>query len=306
MLRRFLGTHAAAVVLLVVGLGLIGYGDIDSAWAILNIQSDDYLAEIVLDEINVGLLERNEGETEARQIANNTNLWTAETDSLLTKLVPEGQQFTPGKTYMEELRVINNGAIDEYVRVTVYRYWMRDGEKAVDLDPGIIDLHFVTGDWTIDPEASTDERTVLYYCVGAVAPGEATSPFTDTLTVSTEALSNQYAGAEPHIAALVDGVQNHNAGEAITSAWGHNFLGIQGSDDIEDEDVQGTGDVQVIEDNENALASGPSASAGQAVADTRMTPALVGVPVAALAAVASAFYYLFKRKKGEDNNKGAA
>ena len=85
---------------------------------ILNIQSDDYLAEIVLDEINVGLTERNEGETVPRVIPNNASLFESD-NPLLTKLVPEGEIFTPGKAYMEELAVINNGAINEYVRVTV-------------------------------------------------------------------------------------------------------------------------------------------------------------------------------------------
>ena len=64
---------------------------------------------------------------------------------------------------MEELAVINNDAINEYVRVTVYKYWEKDGEKAVDLDPSLINLHFVTGAWVIDEEASPSERPVLYY-----------------------------------------------------------------------------------------------------------------------------------------------
>ena len=228
MFGKIFRSPVTTIVLFVIAAGMIISSSIGGTMAILNIQSDDYLAEIVLDEINVGLLERNEGETAPRQIANNVNLWTAETDPLLTKLVPEGQTFTPGKTYMEELSVINNGAIDEYVRVTVYRYWMKDGEKAVDLDPALIDLHFVTGNWIIDEDASTVERTVLYYNAGALdSDGGVSSPFTDTLTVSTQAQSSKYAGATANIACVVDGVQNHNAGKAITSAWGHNFLGIE-------------------------------------------------------------------------------
>ena len=97
----------------------------------------------------------------------------------------------------------------------------------MDLDPSLIDLHFVTGAWVIEEDASSEERTVLYYNAGAVAPGASTSIFADTLTVSTETLATEYAGASFHIACVVDGVQNHNAEQSITSAWGHNFLGIQ-------------------------------------------------------------------------------
>ena len=228
MFGKIFRSPVTTIVLFVVAAGLLLSSSIGGTMAILNIQSDDYLAEIVLDEINVGLLERNEGETEPRQIANNENLFQAERAPLLTKLVPEGQTFTPGKTYMEELSVINNGAINEYVRVTVYKYWMKNGKKAVDLDPALIDLHYVTGTWIIDEAASTDERTVLYYNGGPLdANGGRSSIFTDTLTVSTEALSSKYAGATANIACVVDGVQNHNAEKAITSAWGHNFLGIK-------------------------------------------------------------------------------
>ena len=221
MLRKIFRSPITSILLFVIAAFLLMYSSIGGTVAVLNIASYDYRAEIVLDEINVGLTERNAGESVSRDIPNK--------GTLLTKLIPEDEKFTLGTTYQEELAVKNTGAIDEYVRVTVYKYWLRDGEKALDLDPSLIDLNFVTGEgWTIDEDASTVERTVLYYYPGPVdAEGGETSPFTDTLTISTQAGAAKYSEASCHIEAVVDGVQNHNAAAAITSSWGHNFLGIE-------------------------------------------------------------------------------
>ena len=64
MFGKIFRSPVTTIVLFVVAAGLLLSSSIGGTMAILNIQSDDYLAEIVLDEINVGLLERNEGETE--------------------------------------------------------------------------------------------------------------------------------------------------------------------------------------------------------------------------------------------------
>ena len=220
MLKKIFLSPITSIILFGIAAALLLTSSIGGTMAVLNISSYDYRAEIVLDEINVGLTERNAGESEARQIPNQ--------GELLTKLIPAEQKFTLGTTYPEELAVINTGAINEYVRVTVYKYWLKDGKKAVDLDPSYINLHFVTGtDWVIDPDASTEERTVLYYTPGPVdASGGVTSAFTDTLRISPMAGSGDYENASCHIEAVVDGVQNHNGGDAITSSWGHNFLGV--------------------------------------------------------------------------------
>ena len=88
-----------------------------------------------------------------------------------------------GPKYGEVLTVSNSGTIDEYVRVTIYRYWMdpvedepesknQNDEKNRDLNPEYIVLHLVNlkkpeegneGYWIKDEEYQTDERTVLYY-----------------------------------------------------------------------------------------------------------------------------------------------
>lgn len=232
MFRKILRSPVTTVVLFVIAAGLLLTATIGGTRAALNIISKDWVAEIQLDSIAVALTESNEAEgANPKVVAWNRPLNDNEkvTGRLLTNLIPEGEEFKLETVYPEYLGAANIGAIPEYIRVSVLKYWVKDGKKAVDLDPSLIDLHYVTDTgWTIDEDASTDERTVLYYKVGPVEPGQQvnTPPLTDTLKISKKAAKGDYVGAYPYIQAFVDGVQNHNAAKAITSAWGHNFLGI--------------------------------------------------------------------------------
>ena len=89
------------------------------------------------------------------------------------------------------------------------------------------EVEIVTGSgWTVDEEASTSERTVLYYA-SVLAPGEVTSPFADTLTINgkvvklaNEAGDLDYDQVTFHVQAVADAVQDHNGDAAMTSAWG--------------------------------------------------------------------------------------
>ena len=103
----------------------------------------------------------------------------------------------------------------------------------------MIDLHFVEGNgWVIDEEASTAERTVLYY-TGIVPAGESTPNFADTLKIDNKIADKvkietgkdengnevirhvyKYDGYQFHVDAEVNAVQTHNAQDAIKSAWG--------------------------------------------------------------------------------------
>ena len=151
-----------------------------------------------------------------------------------------------GHVYKEELSVQNTGNIDEYVRVTIYKYWEKNGEKQPDLDKDIsktIKLNLINSDvWIRDTDSDTDERTVLYYRDILPAGSEPTVPFTDTLVIEDEpieaAVSKQtvsetadgtvikteydYNGATFVLEVKVDAVQTHHASDAIMSAWGVN------------------------------------------------------------------------------------
>ena len=200
---------AVAAVMIVTGT----IGGVKAAPLITNNQ--DYLAEMVLTDIGIQITENGE-------------------------IVPDGQdlmawltkpEFKIGKTYDEPLAVTNSGTINEYVRVSVYKYWTDKDGKDVTLDPGLITLHFVTdGGWTINEEESTEERTVLYY-KEPIKPGDDSTVFMDTVTIDgkvARAISIlegeeklDYDGVTFHIQVVADGVQDHNGDAAMTSAWGH-------------------------------------------------------------------------------------
>lgn len=185
--------------------------------------------------------------------------WIVGTGKLMTNMIGEGETLALGKTYPLAYSARNSGVINEYVRANVYRYWIdpntldKNGDpvKLQNLSPNLIDLHFLcdqTGyqnGWVMDTMASSSaERTVLYYqrLLHSVDDGGGetiTPPFTDTLTISadiaakvttkTEVDENGYTtvttvydydGMQFYIRVEVEGVQEHNARDAIRSAWG--------------------------------------------------------------------------------------
>lgn len=169
---------------------------------------------------------------------------------LLAKLLGSDDKIQLGRKYSEQLHVKNTGNIPEFVRVTIYKYWAdSNGNKteATDkLSPDLIDLHLVTGsEWIEDtrPGSKTRERTVLYR-TSVLSPTEESGIFADTLTIdskiidlvdiktsTTTTTSNGHTitesvtwlakdGYQFWIEVEVDAVQNHNAKDAVRSAWG--------------------------------------------------------------------------------------
>ena len=216
------------VLCLVLFSVLLLHGSVNEARAVLSIKSDDYSAVFETSHIGITLNENGSpivttGDGKAQ---------------LLSKLT----KYNYGTVYPEELTVTNSGSIDEFVRVTVYQYWRDEkGNKRMDLNPAYIDLKFVTGSgWVIDPEYSKDpERTVLYYT--ALLPSGATSsPFASEISINGDikrfytqtvekdentgytVITNEYLynGKQFCVEIQADGVQTHNAEDAILSAWG--------------------------------------------------------------------------------------
>ena len=234
MFKRILTSSFVIAVLCVLAVGLIGFGGVRGIQAAPRIQSADYRASVELTNIETALLENGEvaeGEDDLLGM-----------DRFRSKygIDENGDGFEIGRTYDWELAARNVGNIDEFVRVTVYRYWTNGEGKRVDLDPSLIDLHFVEGNgWSIDKNASTPERTVLYYTNpkggdGSIAPNEDTTPFVDKLTISGKTVTAvtkladgdfKYEGIEFKVKATVDAVQTHNATDAMNSAWGRTNVG---------------------------------------------------------------------------------
>ncbi len=223
-LKKMIASPVTTIAAFAVAAGLLLFSSVGGARAALTHFSDDYAANIQLHEIGVTLVENGapvEGE-------------------LLKGLLAEGEELKLGTAYQEQLNVYNSGVINEYVRVSIHKYWVdSEGEKIRTLSPELIGLNLVNlgTDWLIDQEASTRERTVLYYNKLLASQSE-TPLFADKLTIdgsiadrvgetretsggyTTITVTYEYDGARFCIEAKVDGVQEHNAQDAIWSAWG--------------------------------------------------------------------------------------
>ena len=126
--KRLTYLMLAAAVLLLLG------STVGSTRAALTYYSDNYVAKITVSQIGVSLLEN--GEVVSSRDYND-NAWKVTTNkgdgsasgSLLANLLKPEEKLALNKKYDEKLTVKNSGSIDEYVRVRIYRYWMKDGQK---------------------------------------------------------------------------------------------------------------------------------------------------------------------------------
>lgn len=244
--KKFITSPQGTLITFILAVALLLFSSIGGARAALTYYSDNYVGRVQMYNIGV-TLEENEDDSwrsvSWRNYNSNTSdgSWDEQRGQLLSQMLKEGEQLKIGARYKEELRVRNSGEINQYVRVNVYRYWTdKDGNKLRNLSPSLINLNLVnTGtDWLIDQEASTPERTVLYY--SRLLEKDQTTPiFADSLSidgmvatkVTQESSTNEqglttitttydYDGTRFCLEAKVDAVQEHNAQDAVWSAWG--------------------------------------------------------------------------------------
>ena len=236
--REFLSKPVVTVVLFALALLLLGSGTVGGARAALNIQSEYYNSEVELNDIGVALIEKQADDS--FKVVAGKNALMGETSQIGAAIKADGK-LLPGKTYSEVLAVRNTAEINEYVRVSVFKYWQdANGNKIPEMDSKWIKLGFVTGNgWTIDTSSTTEERTMLYYGTD-IAPGMDTTPFLSTVTIDDTVLTKVsqstsvengvtvirttyiYNGNRFCIDVIVDSVQDHNAEQAKISAWGVN------------------------------------------------------------------------------------
>lgn len=213
------------VLMAVLAACLLLFGTIGGVRAAL-IHSETYTGTMETQEIGVKLIENE------KEVANG--------GALLTELVPAGKSFQPGKQYDEVLKVQNTEAgIDEYVRLTLYKYWTDGEDKQIDLDPDLIKLVFSDSENWIVADGATKERTVLYYkvplkagemsdaAIEKIASSSDISKMVTQETIVDEATKTttikttfNYDGLKLNLEASVDAVQTHHAADAIKSAWG--------------------------------------------------------------------------------------
>lgn len=241
--KKFPFRVTTAVLLSASAVLLIG-STVGSTRAALTYYSENYGAEVTVSNIGVSLLEN--GETVSRRDYDSNGEWNETSGALLADLQEE--TIVPGKEYDEALAVSNSGSIDSYVRVILNKSWT-DSEGSTDpnLSPDLIDLNLLTDNgWIIDEDASTAERTILYY-TNILPAGEMTPALSDTVRIDpavadkvTEEVATDengyktitftyaYDGYTFELEAEVNAVQTHNAQDAIKSAWG---VGVDVADD---------------------------------------------------------------------------
>ena len=235
----------AVIVLFVLSAALLLFSGINVTGAVLNRQSETFTAKVSMNEIGISLQEN--GTTVAQRDYNSKTAdgsWIGTTSgTLLSDMLAGGENLVPGKAYEEKLCVYNSGSINEFVRVSIRRYWLdKNNKKMTKLTPDMISLSLEGtsldeadsfGGWVKDPSSTTDERIILYY-TSLLAPKTATSLFADEITISNEVAKKvhqekegnvittiyDYDGVQFCLEVTADAVQENNAEDAIKSAWG--------------------------------------------------------------------------------------
>ncbi len=238
--RSWLRTPLATGLILAAAIVLLATSGIGIAMAVPSIRTNQEYSNIAQDSIGVSLQE--DGQPVSGKLMG----------SMLEQT--EGK-LVYDKEYSEPLRVFNSGEINEYVRVTVRKYWTDENGKKTDLSPELIhvtlngqDLYkegFQQNGWVADSASlsvDSPETVVLYYSQ-LLASGTPSSLFADSISidktvakaVKTEPDGNtirhiyKYDGVQFYLDVTVDAVQEHNAEYtdesgntvgAIKSAWG--------------------------------------------------------------------------------------
>lgn len=239
------------IALFAVAATLLTFSVVGSSQAALNYFSDTYGATVSMQDIGVTLTENGKDNRiswrdydSEKDDANEENNWDQHEGELAANMLAEGEQLKLGQRYTEQLAVTNSGNIDEYVRVSVYKYWEdASGVKQPQLDSGLIRLDIPEGSgWRKISES--EERTVLFYEL-PLEPGETSSNFLEAITLDAMGIEqsvervnvthngNQtvfeteytYNGCKFVLRADVDAVQTHHAEDAMRSAWGVSYLG---------------------------------------------------------------------------------
>ena len=202
--------------LFILAIVLLFAGSVGGTQAALQVYSNDYLSALNMKNIGVTLLEngefvswRNYGQDTDTEFKEKPN------GNLVLEHLKEDPSFQIGKKYPFKITAKNTGDIYQYLRITVYKYWVKVGddeefdikgwfhglsnntEKQLDdskFSPATIHLGyggeegFNSSAWILDSSAHTAERDVYYY-VGTLSPEvedpdhAETEPLFDTLWI---------------------------------------------------------------------------------------------------------------------------
>ena len=240
-LMKFLSARVNALI--AIALLLLAVSTVGITKANLEYFSDDYVAWFYLNHLQVHLLENGRDVCGGHNDLDGVNKITGELVQYLGYSEGNPGTVEPGKKYEEVIQAKNGTDIDQYLRLTVRKYWVDpDGKKTTALEPSLIHLTYGDSDynstaWTINKSESTEERATYYY--KSILPGgNTTAALFDTLQIDGKIIDNmktetrtegnktiftytyQYDGYTFYIEADVQAIQTHNVMDAIHSQWG--------------------------------------------------------------------------------------
>lgn len=136
-------------------------------------------------------------------------------------------KVVPGTTIDEKVAIkAADNSKSAYVRVTVNRYWQKDGVKDSGqvIEPSAIEL--TSGNdknWIMIEDQKDSEVVYFYYCLPLNA-GDISSNLIEGFKIipGINGNSNQYSGYSSHIDFFAEGVQVVAGKEAMLAEWGVN------------------------------------------------------------------------------------
>lgn len=243
-------------LLLAAALLLMAFGTVGVTRAALTYYSEDYVAWFYLNHLHVHLLEN------GRDVCGGVNTLDGDTKITGELVAYMEDKLDPGRTYREEIAAQNGSDIEQYLRLTIRRYWVdQNGNKSTALSPSMIHLTYNDPDvtdsndlyntdvWMVNPIEHTTESDTYYYT--SILPGNAKTPdlfnqltidkklYTDDRYLTEETVEEDgvriyrytysYDEHKFVIEATVQAIQTHNAQDAIHSQWGVYNVTVDGT-----------------------------------------------------------------------------
>lgn len=274
------------LALLIAAVTLIGAGGFGTAWAASPaIRGEYYNAWFYLNHLQVHLLENGEdvcsgtntldGAAKVHGTLLSHGAYTESPAKFKGTAAAGDKDYSEslmgsveaGRKYEERIAAQNGSDVPIFLRMTVRKFWVKDGQKVTTPLPERIQLTY--GDkayndasWVINPVEHTEESDTYYYRT-TLAAGAVTDDLFDQLMIDSDlakveeyktstqgnkqvySYRYRYNGYAFIIEADVQAIQTHNIDQAIPSQWGVTNVKAtftsSGQDDIE----KGSGTLQI-------------------------------------------------------------
>ena len=211
-MKKFLRSPVVTGLMFLLAIALLVTGSIGSTQAALQIRSQNHISTYALKHIGVTLREngkriafRNYGSQAASGFTEQQN------GNIVLSNLGSDKEVKVGKQYPCAITAQNTGTIDQYVRVTIRKYWVKDvsdpGGKGwfkfnsgsqtkitddiynpdyilLTSNAGDITSTYNTTNWYRDDSFS--KECDVYYHKGILKPNETTEPLFNYLAISNE------------------------------------------------------------------------------------------------------------------------